>query len=77
MEWNFPDRLQDAMTDAMVTAEDFEESDICAASTINSYISGKSVPNLRTAQAIAEFLQVSLDYLVGDTRDDRRQSLIN
>lgn len=63
VEWSFPERLQEAMDDNFLSPEDFEEFDICSASSIQSYLSGKAVPNLRTAAAIAKFLRVSLDSL--------------
>ena len=66
VKWNFPLRLKEAMEDNMATPLDFEDAGICAESSIKSYLRGKNIPNLRTAQAIAEYLGVSLDYLCGD-----------
>lgn len=66
VEWHFQDRLQEAMADNMVEESDFETYDICSASSIRSYLNGTQIPNLRTAHAIAQFLNVSVDYLCGE-----------
>lgn len=66
LEWEFPNRLQEAMVDNFVEATDFEDNDICSESAIKSYIKGTHIPNLRTAHAIAEFLGVSVDWLCGE-----------
>jgi transcriptional regulator with XRE-family HTH domain len=65
LEKVFGERLADAMEDNGVTVEDMETDDIAVSSVINSYISGKSLPQLRTAVRIATYLNVSLDYLCG------------
>lgn len=65
LERVFGERLADAMEDNGVTVEDMETDDIAVSSVINSYISGNSLPQLRTAVRIATYLNVSLDYLCG------------
>lgn len=65
LEKVFGERLFQEMYDQGKMVEDFEEDDICSASVLNSYISGKTLPQLRTAVRIADYLGVGLDYLCG------------
>lgn len=65
IEYYFPERLDEAMSNQGIAPSDFEDLDIVSASSIKSYLDGKTIPNLRTAVKIAEFLGVSLDYLCG------------
>ena len=72
IEYYFPERLDEAMSSQGIAPSDFEDLDVVSASSIKSYLDGKTVPNLRTAVKIAEFLNVSLDYLCGfDVMDHR------
>lgn len=70
VEWHFPERLQEAMADSMVTAEDLAFEDICSETSTRAYLEGKQIPNLRIAQRLSEFLGVSLDWLCGGNADD-------
>ena len=65
IEYYFPERLDEVMSSQGIAPSDFEDLDVVSASSIKSYLDGKTVPNLRTAVKIAEFLNVSLDYLCG------------
>lgn len=66
VEWHFADRLRAAMDENMIDVEDFEVNDICSVSTVRAYLRNEAIPNLRTAKTIADFLQVTVDYLCGD-----------
>jgi len=66
VEWHFQDRLQEAMEDNMVEPIDFETYDIVSESSVKNYLKGTNIPNLRTAHAMAQFLNVSVDWLCGE-----------
>lgn len=61
----FPIRLQKIMDERGVSAKDLEDTGIISASSIKSYVDGEVVPNLRTLCRVAEFLNVSIDWLCG------------
>lgn len=65
LEYYFPERLEEAMDAQGLTPSDFEDCNVASASSLNAYIKGKTIPNLRNATKIASFLGVSLDYLCG------------
>ena len=61
----FGQRLNEEMDKKGLSPQDFEDYDICAASTINGYLNHSHAPSMTIAIKIAEFLHVSLDYLFG------------
>ena len=61
----FSNRLENEMDKRGLTPQDFEDYDICSASTINGYLNRSHAPNIIIAIDIARFLNVSLDYLFG------------
>lgn len=72
LESIFARRLETAMLDMGVGAEEFDYDNICSAPTIKRYLNGDCLPTLRTVWRIADYLGVSVDYLCGmdDTDED-------
>ena len=65
LEYEFPERLQDAMDQTGLSPADFEDCGVCSASSIRAYLEQGRLPNLATAVKIAEFLSVDLSWLCG------------
>ena len=61
----FGRRLNEEMDRRGLSPQDFEDNDICAASTINGYINHQHMPNMDIAIRVAVFLGMSLDYMFG------------
>ena len=70
MESNFASRLRECRKDAGLNPETAAQQMGIAYSTYRRYEQGGTVPDLLTAVKLADFYQVSLDYLTG--RTDRR-----
>lgn len=68
-EYYFPRRLEEALTMRGYDEKTLEDLGVISQSSIRSYIQGEVVPNLRTAVKLAEFLDVSLDFLCGEGAD--------
>lgn len=69
LERTYADKLEEAMLDAGVGPEDLDAEGIVPLSSINSYISGKHLPQLRTAVRIANYLGKSMDFFCGEDED--------
>lgn len=61
----FSVRLQQALDENMMSAEDLEDLNVTSASNIAKYLRGTALPQLRTIYYIAEYLGVSIDWLCG------------
>ena len=65
VEYYFPQIFQEAMELRGMQPIDFEDWDLVSQSSVSAYIDGRQIPNLRTIYRIAEFLEVSIDWLCG------------
>lgn len=65
VDYYFPHRLQDLMDSRGFTPQDLEDAEIISASSVKEYLENGRLPNLRTAIRIAEFFDVTLDWLCG------------
>lgn len=61
----FGQRLNEEMDRRGLSPQDFEDRDICAASTINGYLNHQHTPSMDIAIKVANFLNLSLDYMFG------------
>ena len=61
----FARRLDEEMDRKGLSPQDFEDADICAASTINGYLNHAHAPSMAVAISIAKYLGVGLDWLFG------------
>ena len=68
----FASRLQEALDNNLMSAEDFGEDFILTPCMIKKYLdpSDSTLPMLYTAARIAEYLDVSLDWLCGMDDND-------
>lgn len=67
IDYCFSERLESAMVLRGIDGQDLEDLDIVSSASIQEYLKGHRIPNLRTAARIAEFLDVSLDWLCGNS----------
>lgn len=65
VDYYFRTRLKEALDNKCLTGKDLEDCGVVAQSSIHEYIDCGRLPNLRTACRLAEFLDVSLDWLCG------------
>lgn len=65
----FSRRLQEAMDLNGITQYDFDDQGVTTQHSISDYITGKALPMTPIMYEIAEFLGVSVDYLLGRTDD--------
>ena len=65
----FGDALNAVMLSKGLAPEDFEDLRICSAGQIRSYIRCEHAPSIGSAVKIAEFLNVSLDWMCGLSND--------
>ena len=70
----FSERLRDLRTEKGVTQKQLGELLIVKNFSIYTYEKGRSEPNIDGLIALADFFEVSVDYLVGHT-DNRKSSL--
>jgi len=63
----FGERLRVLLDERDMTQAELSRCLHLGKSTVSQYISGARTPDLSTARRIAEFLSVSLDYLLGRT----------
>ena len=70
----FSERLRDLRTEKGVTQKQFGELLNVKNFSIYTYEKGRSEPNIDGLIALADFFEVSVDYLVGHT-DNRKSSL--
>lgn len=68
-EYYFPRRLEEILNERGFDGKYLEDLGVISQSSIRDYIDGKVFPNLRTAVKLADFLDVSLDYLCGIGED--------
>lgn len=61
----FSRRLQDLLDQRVMTGKDLEDSGIISASSVKEYLENGRLPSLRTACRIADFFDVTLDWLCG------------
>ena len=71
---NFSERLRDLRTEKGVTQKQLGELLNVKNFSIYTYEKGRSEPNIDGLIALADFFEVSVDYLVGHT-DNRKSSL--
>lgn len=62
-------RLSKLRKEKKMTQEEISKKLGIPRSTYSNYESGKREPDFNTAELIAEFLDVSIDYLIGRTND--------
>lgn len=72
---SFAARLKDLMREQKITQKDLAKALGIAPNMVSAYICGKSCPSLPMAVNIAQYFDVSIDYLSGLT-DQRRQQVI-
>ena len=79
LERSFAERLRIKMDEYGYSTEDFELDSVCASSSMRKYLEGVSLPTLRTAYRIADYLGTTLDYLCGfdDITSDEQNVLSN
>lgn len=75
-EYYFPRRLKDTLDERGFDGKDLEDLGVISQSSIRDYLDGKVAPNLRTAIKLADFLDVSLDYLCGMDEDTNAYNYI-
>lgn len=75
----FKDNLKILRKEASLTQEELAKNLRLAKSTISMYESGSREPDFETLEAIADFFNVDMDYLLGksDIKNRYRQSLDN
>lgn len=61
----FADRLKELRKSRNITQTDFARSFHISNGTIGNWESGKREPNLETMQKIADYFNVTVDYLIG------------
>lgn len=66
----FADRLQQALDNNRMGPEDLDDAMIVQGIMVEKYLAGDHLPMLITAARIAEFLDVSLDWLCGMDGND-------
>ena len=65
----FPDRLKELRKSSGLTQVQFAEAFNIAKGTIGMWESGKREPDFETAQRIADFFGVTVDYLLGRSNE--------
>ena len=65
----FLDRFKELLLENGLTISDVAQKTNIPRSTISSYVNRKSTPSAIQLEAIADFFNVSLDYLVGRSDD--------
>lgn len=58
-------RLEQLMRERGLDPKDLEDCNVISATQVNNYLNRENIPNLRTACRLAEFFDVSLDWLCG------------
>ena len=58
-------RLEQLMRERGLEPKDLEDCNVISATQVNNYLNRENIPNLRTACRLAEFFDVSLDWLCG------------
>lgn len=58
-------RFRTLMQERGLDPQDLEDANIISRQQVNNYLNRDNIPNLRTACRIAEFFDVSLDWLCG------------
>lgn len=76
IDYAFGIRLRQAMDEKGYEPKDFEDFDVVSQSSIKEYLDNGRIPNLRTACRIADFLDVSLDWLCGYDGSDSSNDYI-
>lgn len=71
----FKDRLKELREDQGMTQEKIADKLNISRSMLSNYETGKFEPNLETLILIADFFNVSLDYLLGRTKKMHNTSL--
>lgn len=65
----FPDRLSELMKLKKVTQQELSKKTGLSERVVRYYLSGKRSPTLESLESLADFFDVTLDYLVGRERD--------
>lgn len=65
IDYYFGRRLREAMDSMGLDGKTLEDMGVVSASSVHEYIDCGRIPNLRTACRIAEFLDVTVDWLCG------------
>lgn len=61
----FRDRLEELLRERGLDPKDLEDMNVISATQVKKYLDRENIPNLRTACRLAEFFDVSLDWLCG------------
>lgn len=72
----FPVALRALMREKAITQENIAEATGKTRQTVSQYVNGKSEPGYDTLVKIADYFDVSVDYLLGRTRDRRKEPSI-
>lgn len=72
----FPTRLRTLLSEEKISYKALGDAIGTTYQSISSYCDGKSMPTLQNAQAIADFFDVSLDYLTGRSNVKSRDAEI-
>lgn len=68
-------RLEQLLRERGLDPKDLEDCNVISATQVNNYLNRENIPNLRTACRLAEFFDVSLDWLCG-LDDERNDSIV-
>ena len=72
---DFASRLKARMKEMGVTQEELAGVLLCKRTMVNRYANGHSDPDLESFKKIAAYLDVSYDYLLGDTEVKKREHI--
>lgn len=72
----FPDILSDLISDSGKTLREISRESGIGASQLSSYQSGASEPNMSSLVGMADYFNVSIDYLVGKSKAATRDTTI-
>ncbi|GAA6393674.1 hypothetical protein I4100191B2_11560 [Clostridiales bacterium] len=77
---DFGDRIRRLLSDRNISQKDFAAEIGVAASTAGNYVNGMREPDYETLRRIAQYFQVSTDYLLGRkydiSTDDEQNELL-
>jgi transcriptional regulator with XRE-family HTH domain len=71
----FPSRLRKLRNDKGLSQEQFSKKIGVTKSTISLYETGDNVPDIKTFTKIAEYYQVSFDFLLGKSDSEKRENI--
>lgn len=65
VDWYFARRLQDLLDQRCMTGKDLEDAGVVSQSSVKEYLENGRLPSLRNACRIADFFDVTLDWICG------------